>query len=384
MDKCLICGSSFLELLCDLRNIPKAAQYFVPLADTSEPINDSINLSIYQCKTCYHVQQISAIVPYHLDVITASSLSPTTLKARDKNISDIISRFSLVDPYIIEIGSFKGEYIAHLINIGYTNSYGLENNVNSINQSCCDPDHLYQGHVHNLSSSFLVENANRYDIALCFNFLEHSIDPHSFMRGVCSLLRPGGIAYFTLPSVDYIFEESLVQEFVPDHISYFTSHSLEILFRIFNFTELHVSKINNNNDLMIIAQLSPNHSGTSLAIDLFSSLVNDINKIMHSIDSDKTIAFWGAGHRSLTLISQIHYQCVLSVVDSASFKQGHFTPVSRIPIISPSDYQDNPTDILFLSLPGIYNDEVWHSIQSWTSPPSTIYSIVGNKLIKLT
>ena len=70
------------------------------------------------------------------------------------------------------------------------------------------------------------------------------------------------------------------------------------------------------------------------------------------------IVIWGAGHRSLTLISQINYREINYIIDSASFKQDKYSPVSRIKIVSPDILYSLQNISLILNLPGIYGEEL--------------------------
>ena len=370
--------------LCSINNVPKAAQLFLDSCDDFKVDADSTDLCIHRCPVCSHVQQNSSIVSYNLDVITTASLSPLTLQKRDSVIDNLVSKISVEDPSIIEIGAYRGQYVNYLLQRGFKNVVGLEHGMDSLSNPLCPSDHIKQGHVHDLPTHFINQYSESCDLLLCFNFLEHSTDPHLFMRGIASLLKQGAYVYFTLPSVDYILRESLIQEFVPDHISYFTSRSLSTLFSIFGFSICSLLSINNDNDLEIIAQYNPGNSSQVLSSSPFNKLVDELNDIINFASSNnKNVAFWGAGHRSLTLISQLKYNGIDCVVDSASFKQNRFTPVSHLPIISPNDLMHSDIDILILSLPGVYNIEVAEEIKTWPSNPPKMYSITGNKLSKI-
>ena len=300
MKHCLVCGSPNLTELCSIKNVPKAAQFFLDSCDNPSVYEDFTDLLIFRCPVCSHVQQNSSIVDYNLDVITTSSLSPLILHKRDVVLDDLLNKISAEDPFIIEIGAYRGQYVNYLLERGFKNVIGLEHGNDSLSNPMCPVGHLKYGHVHDLSKDFLNNYSGTFDLLLCFNFLEHSTDPHSFMRGITSLLKIGAYVYFTLPSVDYILSESLIQEFVPDHISYFTSRSLSTLFSIFGFTTISLSSINNDNDLEIIAVYNPESCSESLSLLPFNHLVSELNDIInYAVANNDKVAFWSAGHRSL-------------------------------------------------------------------------------------
>ena len=46
------------------------------------------------------------------------------------------------------------------------------------------------------------------------------------------------------------------------------------------------------------------------------------------------------------------------IIDSAIFKQGMYSPITNIKIISPETLKDSKIDLLIIMVPGIYPDEV--------------------------
>ena len=75
-------------------------------------------------------------------------------------------------------------------------------------------------------------------------------------------------------------------------------------------------------------------------------------------DQNKKIAIWGAGHRTLALLSISNLVEIEYIVDSAKFKQGKYSPVLHTKIFSPEILKKNEIDLLIVMVPGIYPDEV--------------------------
>ena len=149
------------------------------------------------------------------------------------------------------------------------------------------------------------------------------------------------------------------------------------------YLDIKVQSINNDNDIELTARFCKPKL-ISLDQQIFKSLINSINNsLLEGNQKKATNIFWGAGHRSLTLISQCKHQLISKVVDSAIFKQGKFTPVSKIPIISPEDLFDcNELIRLFICLPGIYSQEVINQLKAKSINTEIIY-LVGEKEIDI-
>ena len=84
-------------------------------------------------------------------------------------------------------------------------------------------------------------------------------------------------------------------------------------------------------------------------------------------EAGRRLSFWGASHQCFTAAS---FLCrpdkVESIVDSAKFKQGRYSPASHIPIVSPEQFFAFPSDSLLILAPG-YTDEIAATVTSHTS-----------------
>ena len=251
--QCRACGSDkHLSLLLTLSKVPVAAQCF--LKSVEGVSDDSIDLSIYQCSRCGHVQSSNPPVIYYKDVITASGSSPALLASRLDKLRDIENLCSFHQPRILEIGCSKGDNLFHFHQNGYNKLSGIENSLDSILASHSDID-FQQGYI---DSSFLVSSSpfkyKTFDLILCYNFLEHMPDPYGFLSSIFDLLSPNGAIYCTVPSFDFIHRTSCVHEFIADHLSYFSISSISTLFSRACFDVLFANSLNNNNDLEILAR----------------------------------------------------------------------------------------------------------------------------------
>lgn len=369
---CKVCGSNNTSLLRTLFNVPASAQCFLAGNELTNA-HDKADLSIYICSDCTHVQAHSQLVSYYKDVITAASLSPTTLSNRLSVLKRICSLLGNNSPSICEIGSFQGDFLQYLSRHNFTNVYGIEHNPLSVQKALDLGISMYAGYL--LDDDLDLSLMPTSDVLFCFNFLEHIPEPFEFLLRCKKLLKPNSYLYFTMPSLGYIQASSCLHEFVPDHVSYFTETSLSTLFRRASLTPLEINAINNGNDLEILAFYPPQDS-ISLDDHPYLSLISTLNSLLLDFNSrGKSVAFWGAGHRTLSLLSQLNFSMINKVVDSAHFKIGLYTPVSHLPIISPDQYRQDMTDVLILSLPGVYADEVRRIVSTWPTKPNYVFSL---------
>ena len=146
---------------------------------------------------------------------------------------------------------------------------------------------------------------------------------------------------------------------------------------------ISLTSINTGNDLAIIAKHT-SFDNLTLNSAYLKRLIGEINDVLDQAISDNSkVSFWGAGHRSLTLISQLKYSSIGQIVDSAPFKQDHFCPATGLKIVSPEFFYSNPSDVLILSLPGIYAQEVISKLTDLEVKVPLLYTIDGNELVAI-
>ena len=384
MNHCLVCGGDEINLLTTINNAPAEAQCFLNSRNSTD--TDSITLQLFFCTNCGHVQSDGHLVSYYKNVITASGSSPVVLQSRLEKISNFLIKFSEFDDiHLLDIGSGDYSFIDYIKPLGtFASVTGLENSLAANYSDMQHHAHYLKGYIdNNLFEPTFPLFHSHYQFLTCFNFLEHIPDPYIFLQRLKTYLSSSALVYFTVPSFDFIRRTDCVHEFVADHLSYFSKKSLALLFERCGYTVLECNSINNNNDLEILAQYNP-----PILPNLcsgFDQLKTDLNSLMNSLKAQReSISFWGAGHRNLTLISQLQYHNIDYIVDSAAFKQGLYSPVSKIMIISPQQFRELPTSCLFISLPGLYNKEVLSFVLSWETPPNHIYFVNENSITPVT
>ena len=73
--------------------------------------------------------------------------------------------------------------------------------------------------------SNFVEKLNKFgkfDLICCFSYLEHLPHPKTTLSLLNNLLKNNGFYLIELPNSEMIFRRGLLNEIIPDHLSYFT------------------------------------------------------------------------------------------------------------------------------------------------------------------
>ena len=70
----------------------------------------------------------------------------------------------------------------------------------------------------------------------------------------------------------------------------------------------------------------------------------------------KRVAVWGASFQALSVLALCRVEGITYVIDSASYKHNHFTPVSHIPIVAPDVLGDASIDTVIVIAPRHSNE----------------------------
>jgi len=351
INKCRVCGHKFFEEpLLRYENMPRAAQ-FLPVAE-SLGSDKGVDLEICQCSGCGLVQLSNDPVPYYKEVIRASAFSEEMKDFRRKQFCSFVEKYSLKRKKVIEIGCGCGEFLSLMQQFG-VEAYGLEYSEESVMQ--CVKNGL------KVSKGFIQSSTNRlnfapFDAFFILNFLEHLPDPNSALRGIYCNLTDDAIGLVEVPNFDMILRNKLFSEFVCDHLFYFTRETLNTTLRLNGF-EIIDCKEEWYNYIISVVVKKREKLDLSNFYEYQAKLKNEIDEYIHRF-KDKKVAVWGAGHQALAIISLMKIaDKVKYVVDSATFKQGKYTPATHVPIVSPDKLDSDPVDAVIVMAAG-YSDEV--------------------------
>ncbi len=351
INKCRVCGSNFFEEpLLRYKNMPSVAQYF-PDAESLES-DKGINLEVCQCLGCGIVQLRNEPVPYYKEVIRAAAFSEEMNEFRKRQFKDFVKKYSLNGKKIVEIGCGKGEYLSIMKKQDVV-AYGIEANQESVAHCIRESLEVSKGFVE--EESYKIENSP-FDAFFMLSFLEHLPDPNSTLKGVYNNLVDDAVGIVEVPNFEMILRKKLFSEFVRDHLFYFTKETLKITLMLNGFEVIECKEVWHDYILSAIVKKKRKLDLTDL-YKYQEEIKNEINEFINRF-GDKKVAIWGAGHQALTVMSLADLSSKIKyVVDSATFKQGKYTPVTHIPIVSPETLNSDPIEAVIV-MTGSYSDEV--------------------------
>lgn len=353
---CRFCnGALFSAPLLAFHNSPASAQGFLDHLDAP---GNNVDLLIHQCRMCGLVQHGLDAVSYHKDAIRAIAFSDQMRAYRVQQLDAWLRDTGLKDRRILEIGSGKGEYLQLFKEAGAHRVSGLEHGQSAVDQARAQGLDVRQGY---LDEGFSSPWAQAFDGFAIFSFMEHWPDLSGSLQRLHSLLTDDAYGLVEVPNFQFVLENHLYSEFTPDHIFYFDQNTFTTVLEMNGFTVDRMDSI--WHDYILSARVSRrrplNGSGFSRQQ---ARVVGQVRAFADRFQPHEVVV-WGAGHQALAVLSMAELGHRIShVIDSADFKQGKYTPGSRLLIKAPSSLVEDAPQAVLIMAAG-YSDEVRDTLQ---------------------
>lgn len=352
-----------------MRNVPSSAQGFAQTR--SEAVALASDLILKECTYCGLVQLTSPPVPYHMDVIRSTAVSPVLLEQKRDQFKRFIDQHDLRGSKILEVGCGKGEFLS-ILNRLEIQAFGIENSPTSVARCLASGLSVEQGYISSASSRL---HQCPFDAFIFLMFLEHVPAPRNVLTGIAANLVDGAPGIIEVPSFDFLLRKNLLTEFVTDHLTYFTKTTLASLLTTSGFEILTMQE--SRDDYVLSATV---RKRIPLTLQDSNPTQGKLAKDIHSFlqtHASKSIAVWGAGHQALTSIALFGMASQVSmIVDSAPPKQGLFAPGSGLPIYPPSALKENGINTVIV-MAGSYSNEIVQILGK--DFPSVIYVAVAKE-----
>ena len=330
--------------------MPKSAQSFLSAESVREDMG--VDLTVCQCSGCGLVQLNNEPVSYYREVIRASSFSNVLMNIKIKQFEEFIKKYNLLGGKILEVGCGRGEFLS-LLRTLEVDAYGLEYSESSVDFCLANGLKVQKGYID--AHTGILANAP-FDAFFLLMFLEHMPDPNATLRGIYNNLTDNAVGLIEVPNYDMILRCKLFSEFIADHLFYFSIDSLKI---VLNLNGFEIIECNELRDKYVISAVvrKRNKMDISDFSDHQDKITTEINEYIGRF-GEKKVAIWGAGHQSLVVIALTKIaNRIKFIIDSASFKQGKFSPVTHLPIVSPSALEYEQVEAVIV-MAAAYSDEV--------------------------
>jgi hypothetical protein len=230
----------------------------------------------------------------------------------------------------------------------------------------------------------LSAEGKQADLVIGNNVLAQVPGLNDFVRGIRVLLKPGGIATLEFPHLVRLMDENQFDTIYHEHFSYFSFLAAEKVFAAHGLTVFDVDELaTHGGSVRIYARhaedgTKPVSGGVgglrereiAAGLDRMATYAAFSEKVVETkrklLDflikikrEGKTICGYGAPGKGNTLLNYcgIRTDFLDYTVDRNPYKQGKFTPGTRIPIFPPEKIRETRPDYVFI-LPWNFKDEI--------------------------
>ncbi len=381
---CRFCGTRLQQTFVDLGMSPPCQTHITP--EQLNQMEAFYPLHVWVCHECFLVQLEEYVAPSDIfsEYAYFSSYSKSWVEHARRYSDQMISRFRLgPQSKVMEIASNDGYLLQHFVAAGIP-CLGIEPAAN-VAQAAKDKGIPTVVRFFGLESARAIAREHgRPDLLLGNNVLAHVPNINDFVGGMRELLAPGGVITMEFPHLEQLIRHNQFDTIYHEHFSYLSFTTVERIFRHHSLVLFDVEELNTHGgSIRIFArhqedeskpvgervdalrerehQLRFNelegYSGFAAKVD--ETKRNLLDFLITAKRAGKKVVGYGAPGKGNTLLNYcgIRTDFLDFTVDANPYKQGKFTPGTRIPILPPDAIRAAKPDYVLI-LPWNLKDEI--------------------------
>jgi 2-polyprenyl-3-methyl-5-hydroxy-6-metoxy-1,4-benzoquinol methylase len=353
------------------------ANSFLTAEEVTSGAEPAFPLDVYFCEQCGLVQIGYAVPPEALfkEYIYFSATSDLVHRHADYLAQSFQKRFGLDEKsLVVEIASNDGTVLTYFKKTGVkvlgvepaTNvaRVAIESGIETCNEFFAED-----------SAKAVKERYGSANVILGRHVFAHVPEIHGFVKGLKSLLAPGGTVAIEAPYLIDFVEKNEFDTVYHEHYSYLSVRSMSHLFNKYDMEVFDVERvaihggsiiyfighkgahdINANVPQLIASEIAKGLDRKETFVEFAQrtvALKADLLKVLHDLKtSGKRIAAYGAPAKGNTLLNYfgISTDLVEYTVDKSPYKQNLYTPGMHLPVYHPDKLvQDMPDYVLLLA-----------------------------------
>jgi len=381
---CRFCGAPLETTFVDLGMSPLCESYVG--RDQLADLEAFYPLHAYVCGQCFLVQLQEFVTPD--DIFTEyayfSSYSTSWVEHARRYADKMMERFRLDETsMVMEIASNDGYLLQHFVTHGVP-VLGIEPAANiakaAINKGVPTTVRFFGRD----SAAEIAAQHGRPDLLLGNNVLAHVPDINDFVAGMKILLAPHGVITMEFPHLARLIAENQFDTIYHEHFSYLSFVTVEKIFFHHGITLFDVEELpTHGGSLRIYGRHSENAmpavaarvhelrqretADGFLTLERYRGFDDRVRETKRKLltfligakERGDRVVGYGAPGKGNTLLNYcgIRTDFLDFTVDANPYKQGKFTPGTRIPILAPEKIRDARPDYVLI-LPWNLKDEI--------------------------
>lgn len=343
------------------------------------------DLSLVFCRESGHVFNASfdsELITYAPNYENSLHFSQTFQDFADKLADHLIEDYGIRNKRVIDIGCGRGDFLQALCDRGNNTGIGFDPSFQTSSDQAVKSKSFHV--IPDLYSEKYSDTPA--DLVCCRHVLEHIERPLDFVQTVRKAIgnNRDAVVYFEVPNLLFILRDLAIWDLIYEHVSYFSTCSLEWLFRSSGFTVQDTypayggqflgieSSLTGDSDTQREAASRAVSSGLSESDtpEAIGELVANFSREYHEkvgrwsriVDSlrasGKQAVIWGAGSKGVTILNILQAADVIRyAVDINPRKHGKFVAGSGQQIVGPDALVELRPDTVLL-MNSIYEEEV--------------------------
>jgi SAM-dependent methyltransferase len=381
---CRFCGTRLRHSFIDLGMSPLCQTHISP--DELNRMEPFYPLHAFVCHECFLVQLDEYVSPAEIFTEYAyfSSYSDSWVQHARRYAEAMIRRLGLnAQSRVVELASNDGYLLQHFIHAGIP-VLGVEPAANVAKVAVQKGIRTTVRFFGRDAARDIAEEFGQADLLLGNNVLAHVPRLNDFVAGMKLLLKPRGVITMEFPHLYRLTEGNQFDTIYHEHFSYFSFFTVEKVFAAHGLALFDVEELDTHGgSLRIYARHAENRAlPVSPAVDAlrrreldagvarldtyacFAERVKETKRalldfLIGAKRAGKTIVGYGAPGKGNTLLNYcgIRQDFLDYTVDRSPYKQGKFTPGTRIPVLHPDRIAETRPDYVFI-LPWNLKDEI--------------------------
>jgi len=381
---CRFCREPLRTTFVDLGMSPLCQTHISP--EQLHEMEPFYPLHAYVCERCFLVQLQEFVSPGEMfsEYAYFSSYSSSWVEHARRYAEMAIERFRLgTASKVMEIASNDGYLLQHFVARGVP-VLGIEPASNVARAAIERKVPTLTRFFGRDAAADIVREHGRPDLLLGNNVLAHVPDINDFVAGMKHLLAPSGTITMEFPHLQRLMAENQFDTIYHEHFSYLSFVTVEKIFAHHGLTLFDVDELpTHGGSLRIYARHSEVDEPPVLArvaalrqreIDDdfltparyagFGEQVHATKRkllafLIHAKQRGRKIVGYGAPGKGNTLLNYcgIRSDFLDFTVDANPYKQGKYTPGTRIPILAPAAIREARPDFVLI-LPWNLRDEI--------------------------
>jgi SAM-dependent methyltransferase len=381
---CRFCRARLRHTFVDLGMSPLCNTHISP--DQLNRMEPFYPLHAFVCDDCFLVQLEEYVSPAELFTEYAyfSSYADSWVEHARRYAEAMIRRLGLdARSRVVELASNDGYLLQHFVRAGIP-VLGIEPAANVAKVAVQKGIPTVVRFFGADAAREIAEEVGHADLLLGNNVLAHVPRLNDFVAGMKILVKPQGVITMEFPHLYRLMEGNQFDTIYHEHFSYFSFFTAEKVFAAHGLTLFDVEELpTHGGSLRVYARHAENRAlPVSAAVDAlrrreleagitrletYGSFAEQVKETKRALleffirakRAGKRLAGYGAPGKGNTLLNYcgIRTDFLDYTVDRSPYKQGKFTPGTRIPILHPDKISQTRPDYVLI-LPWNLKDEI--------------------------